>query len=680
MKTTKAKSNRLTASLKRVIEGAIRREVPEKNVCLFLSGGTDSTTVGFAAQALGKKITAISYNVEGIESWDQKHAETTARILGWNFHTVVIYNKNIKEQFLDLVLVDGCSSKTQVECMLPFKAMLKLAKTLGFKKILTGFNNPIPDGRKDTIRLRTDTEVFWEQRLKDAGEPDSLATQKMIKFANNSSIQIVAPLGQKQIVKLLYGLTLRELNSPYEKHHWKNIYRQNFLEVGLLNSRNTPGLQTGGHIERLFIPLLDDPEINFRNYQAGTQKSRLSSLCRAWSVHSSDRPQLHVKSRTKQKSSRPFLTYTVSHVHKCSNRKLFSVVSTFAGGGGSSTGYKLAGGDVIFANEFIPAAIETYKLNYPDTPIVSEDIRRINHGKESVERLFAKFGIISGQLDVFDGSPPCATFSAATAGRGEEKIKKKNVVYSDTRQNRVGMLIHDYVFMANVMKPKVCVIENVPRIKNSDVFLYALERIRRYGYLVNFKKLVSTDYGVPQKRERLFVLAIRPDVARSAGIKSEADVLNVFPEPFSNFITIKEALIGLEIDSQERDMLLTAARQGAHYEILKQLPFNPSKPIGISDVVPEWKSDFNMRRAAWNMPCPTITATGAQGRGGILHPEENRGFTINELKRLSSLPDDFKLAGTFAQKAERIGRMVPPLMTKALADSIYQKILSRSLK
>ena len=82
-------------------------------------------------------------------------------------------------------------------------------------------------------------------------------------------------------------------------------------------------------------------------------------------------------------------------------------------------------------------------------------------------------------------------------------------------------------------------------------------------------------------------------------------------------------------------------------------------------------------RCAWNAPAPTITQLGNQlgGRGGIFHPTEDRTFTIKELLRLTALPDDFKLTGSFNQRAERVGRMVPPLLTSALARSIYEKVL-----
>ena len=126
-----------------------------------------------------------------------------------------------------------------------------------------------------------------------------------------------------------------------------------------------------------------------------------------------------------------------------------------------------------------------------------------------------------------------------------------------------------------------------------------------------------------------------------------------------------------------REILLSSCRKGSNYELIKQIPFDPPNAMGIVDVDRKWSSDFNLLRASWDNPCPTITATGAKmGRGGIYHPEENRLFTIAELKRITGLPDDFRLTGTFDQQAERIGRMVPPLMTKALAEAVYQKLLA----
>ena len=310
----------------------------------------------------------------------------------------------------------------------------------------------------------------------------------------------------------------------------------------------------------------------------------------------------------------------MSDVMRASSKRLFTVVSTFAGAGGSSTGYRLAGGHVVFANEFVDAAVETYRLNYPDTPVVAKDIRGLNRGKAAVERLFAEFGVAKGELDILDGSPPCATFSAATAGRGKEKMAKKDVAYSDTRQSRIGYLIHDYVFMANVMQPRVCVMENVPGIAKSEVFHDALERLRRYGYLVAYEKLTASDYGVPQKRQRLFVIAVRPDIARRVGLRSEADLAAIFPRPSSGVITIRQALAGLAIDKSERDMLLTMTRQSASYELLKLLPLDPPKHTRMSGCGRRLDVGLQPGPRRLGSPLPHHHGDGSAGAGWDLPP------------------------------------------------------------
>jgi len=378
---------------------------------------------------------------------------------------------------------------------------------------------------------------------------------------------------------------------------------------------------------------------------------------------------------TEQKEIR-FKPYTLADVNEAASKELFTVVTTFAGGGGSSTGYKLAGGKVLLANEVVPAAIDSYRANYPDTPVAPIDIRAITRrgGKDYVIKWFKEFGIEEGGFDILDGSPPCSTFS--TSGKGEVKNEEKDVKYSDITQDRIGMLIHDYVYIFNVMKPKVGIIENVPNIQNSDVFKYALQRMRRWGYLVNYNVLNSSNYGVPQRRRRLFVVAVRPDVAKKIGLKDEKDILDLYPVGSSYHPTIRDAFEGLEVDRLERNQLLSATRKSGSYELISALPKDPKTKMRLSDLDPTWVSDFNLIRSSMDLPCPTLTQMGQQmGRGGVHHPLEDRVFTVGELLRLMGLPDDYRLTGSFDKKAERVGRMVPPLMTKALAGSIYEKVL-----
>ena len=123
----------------------------------------------------------------------------------------------------------------------------------------------------------------------------------------------------------------------------------------------------------------------------------------------------------------------------------FSVISFFAGGGGSSTGYRMAGGKVILVNEFIDEAVKTYKANWPTTHIIHDDIRKI-----TPEQVLEKSGIKKFELDIMDGSPPCSAFS--TAG-SREKGWGKEKKYSDKSQENVEDLFFEYIRMLRGIMP-----------------------------------------------------------------------------------------------------------------------------------------------------------------------------------------------------------------------------------
>ncbi len=377
----------------------------------------------------------------------------------------------------------------------------------------------------------------------------------------------------------------------------------------------------------------------------------------------------------------PFKPYNLSDVYQASSQELFTVVSTFAGGGGSSTGYKLGGGKILFVSEFIQTACDTYQMNYADTPICNSDIREITKQKKSgIKQWFREMGDIGvGELDVLDGSPPCSAFSVSKRpGTNKKESQSKIQKYSETEQVSVGMLIHEYVSIATTMKPKICIIENVPSIRTSDIFHSAIKRLRKSGYKVNWNVLTSSHFGVAQRRKRLFVIGIRNDIAESVGIDSEKDILNLYPIGSDYEPTIRECLDGLEIDTRQRNLLLTKCRKSSTYELIRYLPKNPDRPLKPEHVIDGWKGNFNLVRSSYDRPCVTLTQMGQQiGQGGVYHPTEDRLFTISELKRMTSLPDDFHLTGTFNQQAERICRMVPPLMMKHLVQSVYVNVFKK---
>ena len=153
-----------------------------------------------------------------------------------------------------------------------------------------------------------------------------------------------------------------------------------------------------------------------------------------------------------------YFRYTLDDLEKSANRKLFTYISFFAGGGGSSAGYKLAGGDCKFVNEFQQVAVDTYLANWPDTPHICGDIKNVT-GKQIMEMT----GIQEGELDILDGSPPCSAFSMAgnlSHGRGNSHKDAfgKTKGYSDIKEvTNVEDLFFEFLRVADVIKPKVII-------------------------------------------------------------------------------------------------------------------------------------------------------------------------------------------------------------------------------
>ena len=662
-------------SLRRDICDVVAELCPEDRVALLLSGGADSTVVGMAAQALGKEVHAFSFKMDGIDSWDFDQAQRTADMLLWAFHPVVVPINNPKTDFLDLIQKHGCCKKAEIEVLLPFTYLSKSVLECGFDRVLSGFTAPLPTNTNDQKKTRLDLEGYWSAIKKrsfsvDGVEFDSSATQRCFEYARKNGLKLLQPLSDERIKSRFYDMTWGEIHSPYWKAPWKLAFTDEFRKVGLLDQVKTPPMQVGGSVQSYFEILLSDPDINFKGYTKGSERSRLSQLVRLWSNPNAS------KNRARHSVSLKFEPYLIKDVKEASSKNHFTVISTFAGGGGSSTGYRLAGGNVVLMNEFIPEAVKTYTLNYPETSVSDVDIRKITRrgGRKYVLKWLESFGLQEGELDILDGSPPCVTFS--NARKGDDKTLAKNVKYSDTTQDRIGMLIHDFVYMANCIKPKVCVIENVPEIARADLYHVAMDRLRKWGYRVSCQVLSSASFGVAQSRRRLITIAVRPDVCKRAGIRSENDLLSIFPIGSIYEPTVKDALAEVKNDPEEVEYLLSATIRSARYELVKALPKNPKLPIRLNHLEPSWTSDFNLTRASWDKPCPTLTQMGQQAAaGGIYHPNEDRVFTIAELKRLTGLPDDFRLTGSFGKKAERCCRMVTPPLYKHLAQSIFEKVL-----
>ena len=372
--------------------------------------------------------------------------------------------------------------------------------------------------------------------------------------------------------------------------------------------------------------------------------------------------------------------YTLQDTLDSEKRALFNVLSTFAGGGGSSTGYRLAGGKILAINEFVEEAQNTYRENYPNTTIIPGDIKKLTG-----TYLMEQAGVKVSELDILDGSPPCSAFSMAGSishggGNTHADAFGKTKQYSDIKGvSNVEDLFFEFLRVAKDIKPKVIIGENVEGLtmgEAKEYFHKIQNTFEKIGYLVVADVLNASYFGVPQSRKRCFFIGVREDVADKIGLNFMT-MYQLYPEKNNTQTTLGEAISDVvNEDKEELNYLFEKiGPDKAVGKTLMKMPKDPDKVLTGMDYHDKGHH-FNLKRSSLRKPCPTITAMGnLAGVAGTCHPLEDRKFTIKELKRIMSLPEDFKLTGQHKQQSERIGRMVPPLMMKALAESIYNKVI-----
>jgi len=323
----------------------------------------------------------------------------------------------------------------------------------------------------------------------------------------------------------------------------------------------------------------------------------------------------------------------------------FTVVTTFAGCGGSSLGYKQAGGRVLLAVEWDNHAADIYRRNHATTDLFHGDIASI-----SVDEVLRRTSLKPGELDIFDGSPPCQGFSTS----GHRKME-------DTR----NQLFREYVRLLRGLRPKAFVMENVGGMvmgKMRLIFAEILKELKESGYRVSARKLNAANYGVPQARQRMIFVGVRKDL----GIDPS------HPEPTHAPISVSAALRGLRLDEAEVAHLLEIGKQKGIYQQWQFMkPGSNLSKLGL-------KNGFNTVRLDPMKPAPTITkSAGSLGFGGLLHWAERRAMTVAEMKRLSGFPDDFDFGDKYKAAVERIGNTVPPPLMKAVASHIRATVLEQ---
>lgn len=312
------------------------------------------------------------------------------------------------------------------------------------------------------------------------------------------------------------------------------------------------------------------------------------------------------------------------------------VISTFSGCGGSSCGYKQAGYDVKLAVEMDNHAVETYHLNFPDTPIYHGDIHNL-----SVDKVLEITGIGVGELELFDGSPPCQGFS--TSGN-RDFCDMKNQLYNE------------YIRLLRGLQPKTFVMENVVGMVKGDmklIFKDILTQLKDSGYDVRAKLMNAMYYDCATSRQRMIFIGVRKDLGIPAS----------HPKPQTRPKTVKECLKGYETKYPRRK-----SPNPLVHELLKKC--KPGEKI--SKYHPKGHY-FNYITVNPDMPIRTITK---EGYGKILW-KNGTLLNVDELALLQSFPVNFKWTGAPSAIQARIGNSVPPNLMKAIALHIKENILNK---
>ena len=328
------------------------------------------------------------------------------------------------------------------------------------------------------------------------------------------------------------------------------------------------------------------------------------------------------------------------------------VMSTFACGGGSSMGYKRAGCTIVAANDIDPEMAWHYKRNLNPPNYFLCPIRDLLTSELPPE-LF--------NLDILDGSPPCSTFSMA--GSREEGWGKDKHFREGQAKQVLSDLFFDYLDLVERLKPKVAIAENVKGMILGNAKGYTkmvMARFKEIGYRPQLFLLNGADCGVPQRRERVFFVAIRDDI--------KVPPLKLAPK--HRWISAGEATADLQVLTAEE--VAETAPSGRDLKWWHKTKPGDSYATAI-EREENRVSCFNTIRLNGNLPACTLPSVCDQ----IQHWAELRRPTYREWKRLGSFPDDYH-AKTDKIGKYMIGMSVPPKMTEQVARAVIDQWLIKS--
>lgn len=349
------------------------------------------------------------------------------------------------------------------------------------------------------------------------------------------------------------------------------------------------------------------------------------------------------------------------------------VIDLFAGCGGLSLGFIQNGFEITRAVEFDSEIAKTYSKNHPQTEMIVDDIGNIDNDKYFSE----------GEADIVIGGCPCQGFSTAGA-----RIRKGFV--EDPR----NYLFKHFLNIVKTVKPKMFIMENVKgmmTMQKGEIFqeiitaLSDKEIMDGEQYYVYFKVLKGIDLGIPQKRERLFIIGIKDkDIDFESMLKATKQKIVENHDGFFNKVSIKDAISNMPtvslngiVDNPNPNTGYEKYLASAKPAITNHIKTNHSKKavermrqVGNGENFTSLSEKINSvhsgayGRLCWDEVAPTITTRFDTPAGGrFIHPTEDRTLTPREAARIQSFPDDFIFVGNKTSVCKQIGNAVPPKMS-----------------
>ena len=336
------------------------------------------------------------------------------------------------------------------------------------------------------------------------------------------------------------------------------------------------------------------------------------------------------------------------------------VVDLFCGAGGLHLGFKKAGFEIKLAVDNNPIVAKTHEYNFPDIPFFSDDIGELTG--------FELFNLVEGEeIDVLVGGPPCQGFS--TIGkRVSSDINKR------TAKDSRNKLILEYIRILNQLKPKYFVIENVKGLLTMDKgeFIKGVyKELDKTGYKYDLKLLNMADYGIPQVRERVFIIGNRLGHKVSFPSPTHSEHGDNGTMKWENCWNVIHDLVEIKEDRNFNHVPLKHTEK--NIERYKLIPEGGRLPE--NDLPPElYRKNFGNTYKRLSRYKPALTMVPGNDAFPI-HPTLHRSLTVREAARIQTFPDWMIFQGNRRQQGHQVGNAVPPLFAKILADHIMKKLL-----